>query len=72
MKVYSILTIPSHLYACEIWTMKQTDIGLKDRREEIHETQSRMQFIRTYKKWRNFRTWCRQAKINWHSINKTG
>jgi len=61
LKAYNILTIQSLLHGREVWTLKQRDIGkLKDRRGEIHETHSSVQFVRA------------QKKIDWYSINKHG
>jgi len=45
LKVYNILPIPSFLYGCEIWTLKQRDIDWRQQKW-IPETHNRMQFNR--------------------------
>jgi len=51
LKVYTILTIASPLYGCETRGYKET----KASRDGVHETHSRIQFIRPYKKCRYYR-----------------
>jgi len=45
LKVYNILAVPSILYGCEIWTLKQSDVTRLKAAEVKFMTHNRIQFI---------------------------
>lgn len=46
LKLYNILFVPSLLYGCAIWSLKQRDVRRwKDSRDGIHEMHSRIQLL---------------------------